>query len=129
MWAPLAESRLPVGSSARTMGAQNEGPSERDTLLLAAGELDRVVVETVGEADTFEQGEGTGHAVGFIVGVEFVGEQNVFERGERGDELVGLEDEADGAATYLGEFIFGEVGDGGAVDEDVAGGWGVETSE
>ena len=56
-------------------------------------------------------------------------EQDVFERGERGDELVGLEDEADGLAADLGELVLGQVADGGAVEVDVAGGGCVQTGE
>ena len=63
------------------------------------------------------------------VGVEFVGKQDVFERGERGDELVGLEDEADGLPRTWASLIFGKVADGGAVEVDVAGGGRVEAGE
>ena len=68
-------------------------------------------------------------AVCVRIGVEFVREEDVFERGERGDELIGLEDEADGFAADLGEFVFGQVADGGAVEVDVAGGGCVEARE
>ncbi len=39
-------------------GAEDEGAGERDALLLAAGELDGVVVEAVAEADGGEEGAG-----------------------------------------------------------------------
>ncbi len=56
-------------------------------------------------------------------------QQDVFERGERGDELVGLKDEADGAAADLRERVLGQVGDGDAVEVDIAGGGGVKAGE
>ena len=47
---------MPVGSSARiTRGFDDEGARDRDALLLAAGELVRVVVEAVAEADALER--------------------------------------------------------------------------
>ena len=116
-------------------GLEDEGAGESDALLLTAGELDGVVIGAVGEADGGEEGAGAGEAFGggatgkLGVGVELVGEEDIFERGEGGDELVGLEDEAEGAAADGGELVFGEVGDGGAVEVDVAGGRGIETGE
>ena len=48
---PLVESRLPVGSSAMiTAGSFDERPRHRDALLLAAGELRRIVVAAPGQA-------------------------------------------------------------------------------
>ena len=50
--APRRESRLPVGSSAKTIcGRLRERPGDGDTLLLTAGELGRPVREPVAEAD------------------------------------------------------------------------------
>ena len=51
----LAESRLPVGSSSSTtLGSDDERPRDRDALLLAARELGREVVGSVGEPDLAE---------------------------------------------------------------------------
>ena len=47
-------------------------------------------------------------------------QQHVFKRGERGDELIALEDEADGAAAQLRELVFRHVADDGAVEGDLA---------
>ena len=48
---PLAESRLPVGSSARsTSGLPGDRAGHRHALLLAARELRRVVVQPVQQA-------------------------------------------------------------------------------
>ena len=56
MVAPVAASRLPVGSSAkRIWGFDAEGPGERDPLLLAAGELGGIVVGAIAQADPVEQ--------------------------------------------------------------------------
>ena len=50
--APVLESRLPVGSSAKMIaGSAGQGPGDGDPLLLTAGELARAVVEAVAEAD------------------------------------------------------------------------------
>ena len=69
-------------------------------------------MHAVSEADGGEEWAGAGETIAFCV--EFVREENVFERGEGGDELVGLEDEADGFAADLSEFVLGQVADGGA---------------
>ena len=46
--APACESRLPVGSSAKMIcGPADQGPADGDPLLLAAGQLARLVLEPV----------------------------------------------------------------------------------
>jgi hypothetical protein len=49
--APDVESRLPVGSSAKTTSGRPTRPGARDPLLLAAGQLARPVPEPVAQAD------------------------------------------------------------------------------
>ena len=52
-----ALSRLPVGSSARiSAGSRHERAGDGDALLLAAGELARLVVHAVAEAQALERG-------------------------------------------------------------------------
>ena len=55
----------------------DEGSGEGDALLFAAGELDWVVVDAIGETDLVEEFAGGGDAVAFEV--EFEGEEDVFE--------------------------------------------------
>ena len=51
-WAPFSVSRLPVGSSARiSAGLADDGAGDGGALLLAAGELVRIVAGAVGDAD------------------------------------------------------------------------------
>ena len=60
MRSPVAVSRLPVGSSANsTAGSPTDGARQRDALLLAAGELARIVPAARGEADACEHGART----------------------------------------------------------------------
>ena len=61
--------------------------------------------------------------------VELIRQQHVLERGERGDELVGLEDEADGSAAHLRELVFGQIADGSAVEVHLAAGRRVQPGE
>ena len=57
--APVVESRLPVGSSASSSGGlERQRPRDGHALLLAAGELDRIVVGPGGQADLAEQAAG-----------------------------------------------------------------------
>ena len=63
--AEFSESRFPVGSSARMMaGLVDDGACERDALLLAAGEFERLVVHLVFE---FEQAQDFAPAFGVAV--------------------------------------------------------------
>ena len=91
--APVAASRLPVGSSANsTRGPVAERARQRDALLLAARELGRVVMAAVGEAHPAQQ------LVRALLGLQAAQLQrhlDVLARGEGRDELEGLEDEAD----------------------------------
>ena len=109
------------------MKARGEG----DALLLPTGELDGIVVYAVGQAYGLEKSTGTGEAIcgAGSLGIELVGEEHVFKSGERSDELVGLEDKADGSAAKLCQLVLGQVGDRLAGEVDVAGGGCVETGE
>ena len=108
--------------------AEGKGAGEGDALLFAAGELDGVVIEAAGEADAVEEFAGAGAAAGIAAG-EFHGEEHVFFGGEGGEEMVGLEDEADFAAAELGHGVFAEVRDVFAIEDDLTGGGRVESGE
>ena len=59
--APAWLSRLPVGSSARIeRGFGDERPGDRDALLLAAGQLGRLVVEAIADPEALEGGRARG---------------------------------------------------------------------
>ena len=60
----MASSADSGSSSSSTRGSQRERAGERDPLLLAAGELVRVAVAVVGQADQLEQLLGAGAALG-----------------------------------------------------------------
>ena len=65
MCRPLDVSRLPVGSSASTIGGLfARRPRQRDTLLLAAGQLRRVVMAAARETDFLEQRPGARWRIG-----------------------------------------------------------------
>ena len=107
------------------LGVHHEGAHDGDALALAAGELARVVVGAVSQADALEQ---------FVrpllgVGARFSrdqagGERQVPHDRQVGEELVGLEDHAD-AAAHLGP---GDAGrrQVGPVEEDLPGVDGLE---
>src|SRR5579875_788646 len=92
---------------------QNEGAGKGHALLFTAGKLDGVMIGTRAEADGIEQGACAVQArlevVAFVV--QLIGEQHILKRGQRGDELVALKDEANGAAAKLRELIFRQVAD------------------
>ena len=104
---PVAESRLPVGSSARSSG----GPARhrarhRHALLLAARELHRVVVGALGQAHLGEQRGRARGRVGLAGQLER--HRHVLQRGERRDEMEGLEDVADVVAAEARELVLVE---------------------
>jgi len=83
--------------------AQDKGARQRNALLLAAGELHRIMVESRRETHRVQQLPGAVQTVLPAAGVvvEFVGQQHIFQRGERRDELVALKDKADRLAAQL----------------------------
>ena len=102
------------------LGGHHEGAHDGDALALAAGELARVVVGAVRQADALEQFQRPRARVGArFSGDEAGGERQVPHDGEVGEELVRLEDHADAAAN-LGP---GDAGRGqvGPVEEDLPG--------
>lgn len=103
------------------VGVGDEGAGDGDALLLAAGEGIRAVAEAVGEFEVGHELAGFEVGGGAVAAVEHEGEEDVFFGGERGDEVEGLEDQADAAAAEEGEGFVGEGGEVGAGDEDVAG--------
>jgi hypothetical protein len=98
------------------VGVGDDGAGDGDALFLAAGELAGEVVHAVFEANEFEGGGGVFFALLAGEGGELEGEFDVFEGGENGDEVEGLEDEAEVVISPAGEFAFGH--GGGLVVED-----------
>ena len=126
--APVRESRLPVGSSAKMIsGSAGQGAGDGDALLLAAGELGRAVLEAVPQAD------GLDHVVepsrvGLAAGKR-AGQGDVLGRGQRRHQVERLEDEADPVAAELRELAVVELRDVGVADQHGAGGEVVEAGD
>ena len=110
-------------------GAVDEGAGDGDALALAAGELVGLVVHAGAEVDGFEDGLGAGDALGGRGAVVDEGELDVVERGGAGEEVEGLEDEADFLVTDAGEFVVVELGDVMAVEPIAAVGRGIEAAD
>src|ERR1700722_18170933 len=86
--------------------SQNKSPRQRDALLLAAGQLHRVVVHPVIETDAGKQITCSGETVLSRINVQLMRQQHVFERRQSWDELVGLKDKSYGLAADLGKLVF-----------------------
>lgn len=97
----------------------HKSASQGHTLLFAARELYRVVIQAFLQADADQKFARAGNAAGFLAG-EFGGQQHIFFRRQGWDELVGLKDESQLHAAHLGHLVFGEVGDVDAVEDDAA---------
>jgi hypothetical protein len=104
----------------------DDGPSNRDPLLLATG---YVVGETVNEFGDTRFTEGlAGHGAGLasVRAVEFKRQHDVLDDAERRHQVQLLEDEPDFRATHVGQFANRHGRQVGAVNQYVAGGWRVE---
>ncbi len=116
-----------VGEDQRGVGDDRAG--DRDALLLAAGELGGEVVQAVGHAHRRQRPFGAAAALGAVQAG--VGERqfDVGERGGAGDEVEGLEDEAELAVAQVGELVLVEVVGVGAVDQVAPAGGDVEAAK
>ena len=114
-----------VGHQQRRPG--DEGASEGNALLFAAGQLDGIVVSAIAEADAIQQFQ-SAFAVGAFA-AEFGGQQHVFFSSERGHELIRLKNEADFASAQARQCVFFQIADFDAVELDAARGHGVEAGQ
>src|SRR5208337_5340461 len=93
---------------------------DRDPLLLAAGELARIVVLALLEANDSQRR----HHVLASLAARKAGQEkrqlNVLERGQYRDQVVGLKDEPDIVGAPAGDLGLGEVAENLAVDGDLA---------
>ena len=101
------------------LGLHRERPGDRDALLLAAGELRRVLARLLGDAHALEQLHGQ---LLRLLAVHLAhadrAQRDVLEHGQVREEVERLEDHADLAAD--GGDVADVVGQLDAVDDDVA---------
>ena len=103
---PVASSRLPVGSSATRIVGSGASARERDALLFAAGELRRIMMQSVAEPDRLQLLRRALRSVGIAGKLERDGD--VLERRHGRDQMEGLEDDADLAAAEAGQRVLVE---------------------
>jgi len=122
--------RFVVEVAGRFVGEENfravdKSAGQGHALLLAAGELRRVMAGAVAEADATEDFAGgllrAAHAA------QLERHENIFQRGQRGEELETLENETGGGIAQGGDGVLVEVVEAAAVERDVPGGRPVET--
>jgi len=113
------------------LGLIDQGAGESDAELFAAGELPRAMGEAVSEADGSEERLGAGAGGGGVFGpvTGEAGDEDIFEDGALREQVVELEDEADGAVAEAGGGGGLERGEVGIGDSDTAGGGAVERTE
>ena len=109
------------------LGPGHEGPGRRHPLLLAARELGGPVVEAVTKADDVD--DAVEPLLVRLLAGEGEGEGDVLGRGERGQQVEGLEDEADAVPTQAGQALVVERAELGVADVDPAEGEGVEAGQ
>ena len=109
----------------KDLGVVGQGAGDADALLLAAGELGRILVGVFGEADELEKrldlfaDDVLGRAD------ELERERDVVVDRAGAQQVEVLEDHADAAAAFA-QLVFGELGEVLAVDRDGAFAWAVE---
>src|ERR1051326_7592689 len=96
-------SRRFVGQENRRLHHECAGDS--DTLLLASGELRRIVIRPVLKANALEQVLGALDLTGVPVARQFGRQQYVLQRVQSRYELISLEHKTDLAAAQQGQFI------------------------
>ena len=107
---PEAWSRLPVGSSARiSAGIGDQRPGDGHALLLAAGQLRRLVVDAVAEAEPLERRRRAARPLGAPDALVEQRRRDVLERGRPRQQVVGLEHEPDRPAPDAGEAVVVEI--------------------
>jgi hypothetical protein len=102
-------------------GIHDESAADGNALLLAAAHGVGAMLAAIEEAEIGQEGVGFFQAGGSISALEHEGKHDVFLCGQSGDEIEGLENEADAAAAEEGQVVVGHVGEIGAVDEDATG--------
>lgn len=110
---------LAVEIAGRLVGDQDGGigcqrPGDRHTLLLPAGKLTGIVMQPVAEADGGKLVLGNGEGVAHIGKLQR--HCDVFQRGHVGQQVEGLEDDADPASAKGGQPVFGKIMKRGVVD-------------
>ena len=97
-------------------GVVDQGAGDGDALALAAGELIGLVHHAGAEADALEDFLGAGDALGGGGAVVDERQLDVMQRGGAGQQVEGLEDEADFLVADAGELVVVERGDIVAVE-------------
>ncbi len=101
-------------------GMVDQSAGDGDPLALAARELVGFVHHAGAEVDGFEDGLGAGDAFGGRGAVVDEGKLDVVQRGGAGEQIEGLEDEADLLVADTGELVVVELGDVVAVEPILA---------
>ncbi len=110
-------------------GAVDEGACDGDALTLTAGEFVGLVHHAGAEVDGLEDGFGAGRTLGCGSAVVDERQLDVVERRGAGEEIEGLEDEADFLIANAGELVVVEFGDVVAVEPVAALGGRVEAAD
>ena len=124
---PVAESRLPVGSSASTTRGSTESARAIATRCCSPPEAcARQVIGALGEPHLVEQLRARARAI--AAGRDEL-HLDVLDRGQRRDQVELLEDEAERAQAQLGELVVGQADEVGALEPNVAAARPVERAE
>ena len=109
-------------------GPINDCPGQRDTLLLAAGKLERLVMHLVLETQHAEYFAATIRIV-CPVPLNAFGEAQISFRRQGGEEIEALKDETDLAPANVGPLCIGGGSQIFPIDDDTALRWGQQAAE
>lgn len=108
----------------KNLGACRKGAGDGNALLLAARKLSRIMIKTVAKADPFQGFGGAGRCIGQAP--ELHGDRHVLDCRESGDEMEGLENDADVFTADAGQCFLGFSGKIFPGQNDIAAGGGLK---
>ena len=111
------------------VGFVDEGPGDGDALALAAGKLIGFLRVKPFKTDIIQGLFGPGDAFFFLEPGDRERQFNVFQNRFVGDQVIGLEDEADPVVAVDVPIVAGELFRGDAVDDQIAGSAVVEAAD
>ena len=127
---PALRSRSPVGSShSSSVGIGHDRARDADALLLAAGQLPRIVLGALGEADDFQRDARALSPLRLRQLRQQQRQLDVLLGRQHGQQVVELEDEPDVLRAPLRELAAAQRADGHAVDLDGAARGRVESAD
>ena len=110
-------------------GLAHDGTGDGHTLALAAGQLIGPVIQPVGKADGFQRGPGPLLTFRLLHAAVQQGQRHIIQRRQLGQQMEGLEHEADLLVPDLRQLLAGAFGDLPLPQQIASGGGHIQTAD